>query len=387
MTSSLPRHSLAKKITTLLFGLLLSARVNAITFPDIPAPDIAAPNWLLIDHDSGRVLSEKNSDKSFAPNSLTQLMTVYVLFAKLKAGKWRLDDQVNITFRAWNAKGARLFLHPQTTARAEDLLQGIIVRSANDASIALIEHVAGSETNFVAEMNATARRLGLSRTTFTNATGRDETSHVSSTRDLALLTSALIRDFPENYQRFSQKEFIYKEINQYNRNALLWRDASVDGLKTGSTRASGYCAIVSAKRDGMRLIAVIAGARDENTQVASAQQLLDYGFRYFETRLLYTTEVPAARVRVWMGDQSSVPLGVRQNLYLTLPRGWHQRLSARMMVKEKIYAPVPLGQTMGSLSLDIDRQTFAEYPLVALKEIQTGNFFQRGIDRIQLWLQ
>ncbi len=387
MASCLPRHAFLKKILLLLFSLLLSSRANALTFPDIPAPDIAAPLWLLIDHDSGRVLAEKNADKPFAPNALTQLMTLYILFDKLKAGKWRLDDQVNITFRAWNAKGARLFLHPQTTARAEDLLQGIIVRAANDASIALIEHVTGSEMTFVIEMNATARRLGLTHTTFVNATGRDETNHTSTARDLATLASALMHDFPAEYPRFTQKEFIYKEINQYNRNALLWRDASVDGLKTTATRASGYCAVVSAQRAGMRLIVVLAGARDENTQVAATQQLLDYGFRHFETRLLYTTEIPVVRVRVWMGDQSNVPLGVRQNLYLTLPRGWHKKLSARLMVKEKIYAPVPLGQTMGNLSLDIDRENFAEYPLVALKEIQTGNFFQRGIDRMQLWLQ
>ncbi|MBI3546444.1 MAG: D-alanyl-D-alanine carboxypeptidase [Gammaproteobacteria bacterium] len=379
--------SLCEKFFVLLFCFLFSPHASAIDFPEIPSPDIGAPIWLLMDHDSGRVLASSNADKPVAPGRLTQLMTAYVLFGKLKSEKWRLDEQVNVTSRASNAKGAKLFLRPQTTVRAEDLLQGMIVRSATDAALALVEHVSGSETNFVTEMNAAARSLGLNHTTFTNAGGYDETGQVSTARDLSLLASALIRDFPEDYKKFSQKEFVYQEINQYNRNALLWRDSSVDGLKAGFTRNGGYVSIVSAKRDGMRLIATTLGARDENTQVDAGQKLLDYGFRYFETRLLYAVNVPAAHVRVWMGNQSSLPLGLRQNLYLTLPRSWHQKLSARLMVKEMIYAPVPLGQTLGSLSLDIDRQTLAEYPLVALKEISTGNFLQRGIDRIQLWLR
>jgi len=383
----LRHHSLAQKFSLFLLALLLNGGASAITFPEIPTPDIAAPAWLLMDHDSHWVLAEKNADKPLAPGKLTQLMTAYVLLAKLKSGKWRFDEQVNVTYRAQNAKGARLFLSPQTSVRAEDLLQGMIVRSANDATIALVEHISGSEINFVVEMNTMARALGLNRTTFTNATGRDEAGQVSTARDLGFLTSALIRDFPEDYKRFAQKEFIYREISQYNRNALLWRDPNVDGVKAGFTRTLGYYSIVSGKRDGMRLIAAIMGARDENAQVVAGQNLLEYGFRYFETRLLYAADIPAVRVRVWMGDQSTVPLGMRQNLYLTLPRAWHSKLSARLMVKEMIYAPVQLGQTMGSLSLEIEHQTLAEYPLVALKEIPKGNFFERGVDRIQLWLQ
>ena len=355
--------------------------------PEIPAPDIEAPAWILLDHDSGQVLAARNSDKPLPPASLTKLMTAYVLFAQLKAGKLRLDDQVAISPQAVKTNGSRLFLRPGTTARAEDLLHGMIVVSANDATIALAEHVAKSEANFVMEMNSTARTLELRQTVFMNATGRDEKGHVSTAHDLARLSSALIRDFPEYYKWFAQKEFSYQEITQYNQNALLWREPGVDGVKTGHSRAAGYCLSASATHDGMRLIATVLGARDDSARVSAGQKLLGHGFRHFETRLLYAADVPALRVRLWMGDQSTLPLGVRQNLYLTLPRGWHERLRARLVVKEQPAAPVRQGQVMGTLTLELDRQPYAEYPLVALQEISTGNFLRRTIDTVQLWLR
>ncbi len=355
--------------------------------PEIPPPNIDAPAWLLMDHDSGRVLAERHADKPLPPASLTKLMTAYVLFGKLKTGKLQLDDQINISPQAVSAQGARLFLRAGTTARAEDLLKGMIVISANDATIALAEQVAKSEANFVVEMNAVARALELRHTVFVNATGHDEKGHASTAHDLSRLASALIRDFPEYYPWFALKEFTYQEITQYNQNALLWRDLSADGVKTGQTRSAGFCLIASASHDGMRLLATVLGARDENARVAAGQKLLAHGFRHFETRLLYAAAVPALRVRVWMGDQSALPVGVNQNLYLTLPRGWHEKLSARLTVKETPYAPIHAGQAVGTLALAIDRQPFAEYPLVALKEIGQGNLFRRTIDKIHLWLQ
>lgn len=374
-----------KYFSGLLLAVLLCCRAHAVTLPEIPAPSIAAQAWLLVDHDSGKVLAERNADKPLAPASLTKLMTAYVLFGKMKSATLRLDDPVTIGQQAWNAKGARLFLRPGATARVEDLLKGMIVLSANDAAMALAVHVAKSEAGFVAEMNAAAQALEMRHTVFMNVTGHDEKGHVSTARDLARLSSALIRDFPDYYKWFALKEFSYLEITQHNRNALLWRDRSVDGVKTGETRSAGFCLIATASRDGMRLIATVLGAGDENARVEAGQKLLDHGFRQYETRLLYTADVPAVRVRVWLGDQSSLPLGVRQNLYLTLPRGWHEKLSARLLVKEMLQAPVKLGQAMGTLALDLDRQPFSEYPLVALKQIETGNFLQRAIDRIQLW--
>ncbi|GAB4509512.1 MAG: D-alanyl-D-alanine carboxypeptidase family protein [Sulfuricaulis sp.] len=375
-----------KKFSILLFACLIFSHAVAAP-PEIPPPDIDAPAWVLMDHDSGQVLAGRNSDKPLAPASLTKLMTAYVLFGKLKAGKWQLDDKIAISQQAVKSSGARLFLRAGTTVSAEELLQGMIVVSANDAAIALVEHAAKNETNFVMEMNVTARALGLRQTVFANATGHDEKGQVSTAHDLARLTSSLIRDFPEYYEWFARKEFTYHEITQYNHNALLWRDSSVDGVKTGQTRSAGYCLSVSARHDDMRLIATVLGARGENARVSAGQKLLEHGFHHFETRLLYAADVPALRVRLWMGDQSMLPLGVRRNLYLTLPRGWHEKLRARLVVKETPAAPVQQGQVMGTLALELDRQPYAEYPLVALREIGTGNIFQRTIDRVQLWLQ
>ena len=376
-----------KRFSGLLFATLLSGGVATAAPPEIPPPDIEAPAWVLVDHDSGQMLAGRNSEKPLAPASLTKLMTAYVLFGQLKTGKFQLDDKIAISPKAAKTSGARLFLRPGTTASAEELLKGMIVVSANDAAIALAEHAATNVAKFVMEMNVTARALELRQTVFVNVTGHDEKGHVSTAHDLARLTSALIRDFPEYYKWFAQKEFTYRDITQYNHNALLWRDPSVDGVKTGQTRSAGYCLSASANHDGMRLIATVLGARDESARVSAGQKLLEHGFRHFETRLLYAADVPALRVRLWMGNQSMLPLGMRHNLYLTLPRGWHEKLHARLVVKETLSAPVHQGQVMGTLALALDRKPYAEYPLVALQEVGTGNIFQRTIDRVQLWLQ
>ena len=376
-----------KKFVGPLCAALLCGHAVAAAPPEVPPPDIAAPAWVLMDYDSGQVLAERNADKPLPPASLTKLMTAYVLFGKLKAGTLKLDDRIHISQQAWNAKGARLFLRPGSSVRAEDLLKGLIVLSANDAAIALTERVAGSEKNFVAEMNAVARGLGLDHSVFMNATGHNEKGHGSTARDLARLAAALIREFPEYYSWFSLKEVSDGGITQYNHNALLWRDLTVDGVKTGQSRAAGFCLIASARRDGMRLIAVVLGARDENARVEAGQRLLDHGFRHFETRLLYAADIPAVRTRVWRGDQSTIPLGAGRNRYLTLPRGWHEKLQAKVTVTESLNAPVQRGQAVGTIALDLDREPLAEYPLVALKQVGEGNLLQRTIDKIQLWLQ
>ena len=376
-----------KKFVGPLCAALLCGHAVAAAPPEVPSPDITAPAWVLMDHDSGQVLAERSADKPLPPASLTKLMTAYVLFGKLKAGTLKRDDLILISQQACNAKGARLFLRPGSSIRAEDLLKGLIVLSANDAAIALTERVAGSEKNFVAEMNAVARGLGLDHSVFMNATGHNEKGHGSTARDLARLAAALIREFPEYYSWFSLKEVSDGGITQYNHNALLWRDLTVDGVKTGQSRAAGFCLIASARRDGMRLIAVVLGARDENARVEAGQRLLDHGFRHFETRLLYAADIPAVRTRVWRGDQSTIPLGAGRNLYLTLPRGWHEKLHARVTVTESLIAPVQRGQAVGTIALDLDREPLAEYPLVALKQVGEGNLLQRTIDKIQLWLQ
>lgn len=370
-----------------VFSLLYAPYVLALEQAPSP-PAIAAKAWLLIDHDSGEVLAQHNADQPLPPASLTKLMTAYLLFEKIKSGKLSLTETVEIGATAWNAKGARLLLRPEAKVAVEDLIKGMLVHSANDATLALVERVSHGEAPFVAEMNAKARDLGLHHTVFANATGLDRDGQVSTARDLSRLAGMLIRDFPEYYPWFGLKEFTYNEIKQYNRNALLWRDASVDGIKSGQTRAAGYCLIVSANRDRMRLIATVMGAKDETERVTAAQKLIDYGFRYFETRLLYAADAAATHVRVWMGDANTLPLGVGRDLYLTLPRGWHQKLHARLTVTKDVrFAPISLGQKFGTLTLELDQMRLREYPLVALKEIGEGNLLQSGIDRIRLWLQ
>jgi D-alanyl-D-alanine carboxypeptidase (penicillin-binding protein 5/6) len=366
-----------------LFASLAHA-APASSPPEAPSP--AARAWLLVDHDSGEVLAEHRADERVAPASLTKLMTAYLLFERLRDGKLKLSDAVTIGERAAALNGSRLFLRAGSQATVEQLLQGMLVRSANDATLALVEHAAGSETEFVAEMNAKALQLGLASTRFVNGTGLDADGQLSTARDLTRLAGQLIRDFPKEYARwFAVKEFTFNDIKQHNRNALLWRDASVDGVKTGRTRAAGHCLIASARRGDMRLIATVLGAPADDGRFDGAQRLLEHGFRHFETRLLYAADSPATRVRVWMGSQSELPLGLGRNLYLTLPRGLHEKLRARLTVKDRQVAPIALGQHIGTLALDLGDKLYAEYPLVALTEVGAGNLLRQLSDRIELW--
>lgn len=368
-----------------LVALICSAGAHAQ--PVAPAPAISARAWLLMDHDSGQVLAARNAETPVAPASLTKLAVAYVLFKHVRENSLKLTDRVTVSARAADTRGASMFLRPNEQLSVEELLKGMIVVSANDATVALAEHVAGSEVAFVAQMNAAVRAIGLMHTTFITTNGLPATGHTSSAHDLARLASALLREFPEHYRWFSQKDFTHNGIRQFNRNALLWRDASVDGIKTGQTREAGYCLISSAMRTGMRLIAVVLGADDENGRVVAAQQLLEYGFRHYETRLLYTSHAAITEVRVWMGDTSVLSLGPARNLYLTLPRGWHERARLRLTVKRDQEAPIRLEQSIGSLIVDLDNDPIAEYPLVALRDVARGNIFQRATDHIQRWLQ
>jgi len=368
-----------------LSSFLLPGTVAAADLP--PPPAVGAAAWLLMDHDSGRVLAEHNADKPLAPASLTKLMVAYLVFEQLRAGKLKSEETVRVSARAAATNGARLFLRPQTTVTLETLLKGMIVRSANDATIALAEHLGGDESAFTASMNDKARQLGLTHTRFANVTGLDREGHVSTARDLTRLASQLVRNFPDYYRWFALREFTWQDIRQHNRNALLWRDGDVDGIKTGRTKAAGWCLIASAQRGHMRLISTVLGAKHDDGRFDAGHKLLKHGFRHYETRLLYAADVPATRVRVWLGDDSELPLGVGHNLYLTLPRGDHEKLRARLTVPDMQTAPIRRGQTVGKLTLELGRQPYAEYPLVALKEIREGNMLQRGWDKLRLWLQ
>lgn len=367
--------------------LLLVSPFTATAAPEAPRP--AARAWLLVDHDSGAVLAEQLADERLAPASLAKLMTATLVFERLRdAGSLTLADRVTVSERAAALNGSRLFLRPGMTVTVEQLVQGMLVRSANDATLALVEHVAGSEAEFVNRMNTRARELGLAHTTFVNSTGLDAGGQVSTARDLTRLASRLIREFPAEYARwFASREFDFNHIKQHNRNALLWRDASVDGIKTGRTRAAGHCLIASAKRGDMRLIATVLNAPVDDGRFDGAQRLLEHGFAHFETRRLYAHDSPATHIRVWLGDRAELPLGVSQNLFLTLPRGQHDRMHTRLTVRDRQVAPIARGQRLGTLALDLDGKPYAEYPLVALVEVGAGNLLQRLLDRIELWWQ
>jgi serine-type D-Ala-D-Ala carboxypeptidase (penicillin-binding protein 5/6) len=359
-----------------------------------PAPDLQAKAWILMDVHSKRVLATKNSDRRLPPASLTKLMTLYVLFNALKGNKFKLSDKVLISNNAWQVNGARIFIRPGTSVEARVLLQGLVVHSANDATIALAEHSSGTLPKFIKKMNEAAKLLGLSNTRFKNATGLHQEGHYSSARDLGILAARLIQDHPDLYKYFSIKTFKYKEITHYNRNALLWRKISspvgavkVDGIKTGTTRPAGYCIAASAQAQQMRLIAIVLGAKSETQRAEGAHTLLRYGFRNYETRLLYAANEAATRVKVWMGDDSELPLGMDRDIYLTLPRGAFDKLKARLTVKDFQMAPISKKQKIGSIVLELDKKKIAEYPLLSLKKIDRGNIMQRTFDKIRLWFE
>jgi serine-type D-Ala-D-Ala carboxypeptidase (penicillin-binding protein 5/6) len=352
-----------------------------------PPPYLNAHAWLLIDYTTGNVLLEGNAEQRLPPASLTKLMTAYLIFERLKAGTLHLDDTVVVSANAAATHGARLYLKAGMRISAEDLIKSMLVRSANDATVALAEHIAGSEPRFVAEMNTRARLWGLKGTTFINSTGLDVPFHVSTARDLSRIAAAIIRDFPEYYRWFGLRDFSFNQITHHNSNGLLWRDHTVDGMKTGYTQHAGWCLVASAQHEQTRLIATVLGADSDRGRVSASKRLLDYGFRNFETRLIYAANRPATETRVWLGDSALVPLGVTENLYVTLPRGTSNRVHARLAIQNMLYAPIRYGQRLGAVTLALDDKPLAEYPLVALKEVGAGGIVQRAIDNFQLWLR
>ena len=349
------------------------------------APKVPAQAWLLVDYTTGDILAGHNAERRLPPASLTKLMTAYLVFEQLKAGRVHLTDRVTISADAINARGARMPLKAGMQVSVDDLVKSMLVRSANNAAAALAEHVAGSEPAFVEQMNARARAWGLDGTTFVNSTGLDRPGHLSSAHDLSRIAAALIRDFPEYYRWFSLRDFTFNDRSVHNSNALLWRDDTVDGMKTGYTRHAGWCLVSSANRGQMRLIATVLGAPSNRTRVLSSQRLLEYGFRNFETHLLFAANRPAAEARVRLGESAVVPLGFAENLYLTLPRGVYPRLQTRVEFNDDLQAPVRVGEPLGRLTLQLDDNVFGEYPLVALKAVDAGGMVERTLDHLQLW--
>jgi len=374
------------RVWTALLGLLFV--VSGFAQAPIPAPpQVGAVGYVLIDFTSDRVIAEKAADVSVEPASITKLMTAYAVFKALEQGQISLEDQVRVSEKAWRTQGSRMFIEVDTQVGVEDLLRGMIIQSGNDASVALAEHVAGSEETFVGLMNQYAEMLGMSGTHFQNPTGLPGDNHVMTARDIALLAKAIIEEFPEFYRYYSEREFTYNGIRQHNRNSLLWRDQSVDGLKTGHTDAAGYCLVTSAERDGMRLVSVVLGTPSPEARADASQALLGYGFRFFETHRLYASSEEITTARVWKGDPQIASLGLTEDLYVTIPRGKYESLSAIMDISTELVAPLETQVTVGAVRVSLEGEPVADVPLVVLNDVVQAGIFARLKDEIERWMQ
>ena len=349
------------------------------------APTIAAASWVLVDTLSGQTLGAANPDERRDPASLTKLMTAYVAFGALRSKTITPSQMVQVSQQAWKAEGSRMFVEPRKAVSVDELLHGVIIQSGNDASIAVAEVVAGSEEAFVAKMNAEAARLKLASTHFTNATGLSNPQHYSTAGDIARLAASLIRDYPEFYPMYSQKEFRYNNITQSNRNRLLWTDPYVDGVKTGHTDAAGWCLVASAKRGDRRLVSVVLGAASDSSRAAESQKLLNWGFQAFDTVSLYQSGKPVTTLRVWKGAKRDVNAGFVADRYLTLPKGKADKLALTLESREPLVAPVLSGQPVGVVKVALEGQAVAEFPMIALEEVPLANLFGRAVDTVKLW--
>jgi D-alanyl-D-alanine carboxypeptidase (penicillin-binding protein 5/6) len=395
------RHSLLSfaTVAVMLVGIAAAQtppRPSAVPRPTVPAapvpppPDVDGQSWVLMDYATGQILASKNPDARRAPASLTKVMTDYVVSAEIANGRVHPNNMVTISEHAWRGGGAGTdgstsFLKLGSQVSLEDLLKGMIVQSGNDAAIALAEHTAGSEDAFANLMNAYAKQLGMTDTHFSNASGYPVDNHYSSARDIAILSRALIRDFPTDYAISAIKEYEWNGIKQQNRNELLWRDPAVDGIKTGHTAEAGYCLDASAKHGDERMIAVVMGASTNRARADSAMALLSYGFRFYETHKLYEAGKAQATPRLWKGEANQLPIGVASDVLVTVKTGEYDKLKATMDIPATLIAPFKKGQQIGTLRVSLDGKPIQNVPLVALADAPQGGFFSRLWDTILLW--
>jgi len=371
-----------------LIALFIAVDSAAVELHPLPAPPtIGASSYFVIDGQTGYLIASLEPDKAVAPASLTKLMTAYVVFHALEEKQIGLDDEVTVSEKAWRAEGSRMFIEVGKQVKVRDLMLGMIVQSGNDASIALAEYVAGSESVFAELMNQYAKALGMNSSHFVNATGLPDDNHYSTARDLATLARAIINEFPEYYKYYSVKEFTYNDIKQPNRNNLLWRDESVDGMKTGHTEAAGYCLVSSAKRDDMRVISVVLGTSSSRARIDGSQALLNYAFRFFETRLLYKAGEEITRARIWKSANEYTSLGVLKDLYVTVQRGTYDSLDSELNIPAVLTAPVAQGQPLAKLEVSLDGKALIDTPLRALADNPAGSLWQRLRDGISLWFE
>jgi serine-type D-Ala-D-Ala carboxypeptidase (penicillin-binding protein 5/6) len=366
----------------------LAADAPAVTAPAPPdPPEINAAAYILEDAATGTVLASKNIDEQLPPASLTKIMTSYIAARELESGRIHLTDDVPISVHAWQAEGSRMFIREGTTVKLGDLLKGIVIQSGNDASIAVAEYIAGSEDAFAEMMNQQAQALGMTSSHFVNAEGLPKEGHHTTVRDLATLTRALIRDYPDHYKLYAERSFRFNDIDQANRNRLLWRDRTVDGVKTGHTEEAGFCLVASALREGMRLISVVMGTDSDEARMRESQKLLAYGFRYYETPRLYEPGVALRSADVWYGEVNDVPLGVTAPVYVTIPRGRYADLKAETNITRVIKAPVAEGESCGELRVLLDDKLIVEAPLVAQNDVAEAGFFKRLWHAIYLFFR
>lgn len=373
----------------LFFSLLIATTANAedAELATPAAPTIAASGYILMNYDSGKVLAENNADVKLAPASLTKIMSVYVVFREISNGHLHLDDLVTISQKAWETPGSRMFVEVGNQVKVEDLLKGVIIQSGNDASVALAEHIAGDESTFADMMNQHAVRLGMKNSHFEDSNGLPIENHYTTARDLAILTQALIKEFPDYYRWFSQKEFTFNNIVQHNRNQLLSRDETVDGVKTGFTDAAGYCLVASALRNDMRLISVVMGASSPNARANENQNLLNYGFRFFEAHKLYQGKTALTEARIWKGDTKNIQLGLAEDFYVSIPRRHYNDLKAVLTIDKKITAPIKEGTKLGTVNVTLKDELVGSKDLIALKSVEQGNIIQRIYDSAMMMLE
>ncbi|WKZ12162.1 MAG: D-alanyl-D-alanine carboxypeptidase family protein [Gammaproteobacteria bacterium] len=376
-----------------LLALLLFCTAATAALPTVPPPpEIAAKSYVLIDFATGKVLAARDENTRMEPASLTKLMTAYAVYKALQAGAVKITDDVRVSEHAWRTGGAgsggsTTMLPINSSAPMEVMLKGMIIQSGNDASIALAEHVSGSEDAFSDVMNQHAQELGMTNSHFVNSTGLPHPDHYTSAADIAKLSRAIIAEFPEHYRWYSEKEFVFNNIRQGNRNLLLYRDPTVDGIKTGHTQSAGYCLAASAKRDDMRLISVVMAMESEQARAKASQELLNYGFRFYETRRVQQAGEQIAQSRVWKGVAETVGLGVNADLWLTIPRGTADQLSSKPEAPRDLIAPVAQGQPVGSLRIELAGEPLAETPLVALAAVEEGSLWRQAVDTALLWFE
>jgi len=375
------------QIMTICFAFFTSTTVTSQIINTPKPPSINANSYVLMDFNSETLLAEYDINKKVDPASITKMMTAYVVFSELKSGNLNENDLVTVSEKAWRTGGSKMFIEVNKKISVADLLKGMIIQSGNDACVALAEHIAGTEETFADLMNQHAKKIGMHNSSFANATGLPAKNHQITALDAAKLAKAIIVNFPIYFELFSEKEFTFNKITQHNRNTLLWRDPSVDGFKTGHTEAAGYCLVSSAKRNGMRLISVVMGTDSQKSRADESQKLFNYGFRFFETNLVYKAGEKRVNIEVWKGDDEDVDLGLAQDIYITIPRGQYKNLQAKVDMPNLITAPVAYGQNIGTLNIWLNNKIVASNPLVALKAVAAGGWWTRTTDGMGLWFK